>query len=113
MKIKKFNENKKGKQIYLNNPVANSVAKLNPGKESEIISDFQKFERMIDTLLSEFKTRKIIGNTLSDLGNFIGQTIYEYIDEDDSAFSSDDFIGGFEHGVDSMKEPSKSRWHNF
>jgi len=28
-------------------------------------------------------------------------------------FSEDDFIGGFEHGVDSMKEPSKSKWHNF
>jgi len=32
---------------------------------------------------------------------------------DDDMFSEDDFIGGFEHGVDSMKEPSKSKWHNF
>lgn len=113
MKIKKFNENKKGKQIYLNNPIANSVAKLNPGKESEVISNFQKFEKMVDTLLSEFKTRKIVGNTTSDLGNYIGQTIYEFLDDNDDYFSEEDFISGFEHGVDSMKEPSKSKWHNF
>ena len=111
MKIKKFNESKKGKQIYLNNPVANLVSKLNPGKESEVISNFQKFERMVDTLLSEFKKRKIVGNTTSDLGNYIGQTIYEFFDDD--YFSEDDFISGFEHGVDSMKEPSKSKWNNW
>lgn len=113
MKINKFNESKKGKQIYLNNPVANMIADLNPGKESEVISNFQKFEKVKSELISKLNSEKLIGNTLSDLGNFIGQTIYEYIDEDDSWFSSDDFISGFEHGVDSMKEPSKSKWHNF
>jgi len=35
------------------------------------------------------------------------------IDDNDDSFSVDDFIGGFEHGLDSMKEPSQSKYHNF
>lgn len=101
MKIKKFNE-EKGKQVYMNNTVANMVAKLNPGEESEVISGFQKFEQMVDTLLSDFKTRKIIGNTTGDLGAYIGQSIYPYLDDDN--FSIEDFIASFKHGIENMKK---------
>ena len=75
--------------------------------------DFEKFEKIKNLLISEMNLNKdkLGGNTLSDLGNFIGQTIYPLMDND--LFSEEDFISGFEHGVDSMKEPSKSKWHNF
>lgn len=91
-KIKKFNEN---------------------NENQEIISNFRKFDQMMEKVKSEIATKKIAGNELRDLGNFIGQTIYEYVNEDDDSFCTENFIGGFEHGIDSMKEPSKSKWHNF
>jgi len=108
MKIKKISEN---------DTIKNLVGELDPlnndDSQHKIMSDFDKFEEMKSKLISKINSARIAGNTLSDLGNFIGQTIYEYIDEDDDSFSSDDFIAGFEHGVDSMKEPSESKWHNF
>lgn len=75
--------------------------------------DFEKFEKIKNLLISELNENKdkLSGNTLSDLGNFIAQTIYPLMDND--LFSEEDFISGFEHGVDSMKEPSQSKWHNF
>lgn len=81
--------------------------------DKKIISDFDKFENVKKKLIEKLNTERLIGNTLSDLGNFIGQVLYEYIDDNDDSFSVDDFIGGFEHGLDSMKEPSQSKYHNF
>lgn len=107
MKIEKFNEN--------NDNIKNLIKDLN--KEnidgSKIDNDFDKFEIIKTELISKLNTKKLAGNTLSDLGNFIGQTIYQYLDENDDSFSEEDFISGFEHGIDSMKEPSKSKCHNF
>lgn len=81
--------------------------------ESIKVGDFEKFEKIKNLLISELNSNKdkLGGNTLADLGNFIGQTIYPLMDND--LFSEEDFISGFEHGVDSMKEPSKSKFHNF
>lgn len=112
MKLKKFED------YNSESDLKNLIKGLTPeGEETEddkkIISDFDKFNNMIDELISKFNSEKVVGNTLSDLGNFIGQNIYKYIDENDSSFSSADFISGFKHGVDSMKEPSKSKYHNF
>lgn len=82
-------------------------------KKNIIVGDFEKFEKVKNLLISELNSKKdkLGGNTLADLGNFIGQSIYPLMDED--LFSEEDFISGFEHGVDSMKEPSKSKYHNF
>jgi len=98
--VKKFNENN----------IKNNIKDLNPG-EDWVNDSFKKFEIIKNELISKLNSKKLIGNTLSDLGNFIGQTIYPYMDDD--IFSEDDFIGGFEHGVDSMKDPDKSKYHNF
>ena len=68
-----------------------------------IITGFAKFEKMKDKLILKLNAQKLSGNTTTDLGNFIAQTIYEFIDDD--LFTEDDFISGFEHGIDSMKEP--------
>jgi poly-D-alanine transfer protein DltD len=112
MKIKKFNEKEDNEHIKnLIKGLKKDEDKTN--SDNKIISNFDKFEEVKEKLISKINSERIIGNTLSDLGNFIGQTIYEFIDEDNTSFSSDDFIGGFEHGIDSMKEPSKSKWHNF
>ena len=103
MEIQKFNENDNLKNLIkdVNDPI----------EHSKIDNNFDKFEIIKNELISKLNTEKLVGNTLEDLGNFIGQTIYQYMDDDN--FSEEDFIGGFEHGVDSMKEPSKSKWHNF
>jgi len=103
MEIQKFNENDNLKNLIkdVNDPI----------EHSKIDNNFDKFEIIKNELISKLNTEKLVGNTLADLGNFIGQTIYQYMDDDN--FSEEDFIGGFEHGVDSMKEPSKSKWHNF
>jgi len=90
--------------------IRNSIKKLNPNEDWVDIS-FDKFEKIKKELIYKINSEKIIGNTLSDLGNWIGQTIYPYMDDEN--FSEEDFISGFEHGVDSMKEPSKSKYHNF
>lgn len=93
--------------------IIESIKELNKGSKDTdpIISGFDKFEKMKNELIMKLNTEKVIGNTTSDLGNFIGQVIYKFLDDD--LFSEEDFIGGFEHGIDSMKEPSKSKWHNF
>jgi hypothetical protein len=102
MKIKKFNDN-----------IKNLIKDLNDDEDQniKIDNDFEKFEIIKNQLISKLNSEKLIGNTLSDLGNFIGQTIYQYMDDD--LFSEDDFISGFKHDVDTMKEPSKSKYHNF
>ena len=94
-----------------NEDMINSIKKMNVGNDSWVEDSFNKFDVIKKVLIDKLNTEKLYGNTLADLGNFIGQTIYEYMDDD--MFSEEDFIGGFEHGVDSMKEPSKSKWHNF
>ena len=100
MKLRRFNENN----------IKNTIKKLN-SDEDWVDDSFEKFEIIKNELILKLNSEKLNGNTLSDLGNFIGQTIYPYMDDD--LFSEDDFIGGFEHGVDSMKEPTKSKYHNF
>ena len=102
MKIEKFNENK----------VKDLIKDLNPN-DNKLVDDFEKFEIVKNELILKLNTEKLAGNTLSDLGNFVGQVLYPFLDENDDSFSEEDFIGGFEHGIDSMKEPSKSKWHNF
>jgi len=110
MKHIKLFENSKGKIVSLDK-TANLIAKLNPGKETEIFNGFEKFKAMKNKLILELNTKKLEGNTTSDLGNVIGQNIYKFLDNDN--FSEEDFISGFEHGVDSMKPPKDSKWHNF
>lgn len=85
------------------------LVKENLNEDQE--NGFEKFEKIKHELISKLNSEKFGGNTLSDLGNFIAQTIYPLMDDD--LFSEEDFIAGFEHGIDSMKEPSKSKWHNF
>lgn len=102
--LKKFNESKK-------ETIVNKIANLNPGKELEVVDNFKKFDKMFEKIQNELKNNKIVGNTTADLGNQIGQTIYEFLD--DEYFSEEDFIWGFKHGIDTMKKPSKSKWHNF
>ena len=96
-----------------NEKIKNLIKELNNDDNLELIDNFDKFEIIKKELISKLNSERLMGNTLADLGNFIGQVLYPYIDDNDSSFSEDDFIGGFEHGVDSMKEPSKSKWHNF
>ena len=89
------------------------IKKLNPGIEDSdpILTGIEKFEKMKNELIDKLNSTNLIGNTTSDLGNFIGQTIYQFLDND--LFSEEDFISGFEHGIDSMKDPKDSKWHNF
>lgn len=108
--------NFEGKHDGNNETVKNLIADLDNNRWDEkgkIISDFDKFENVKMKLIEKLNSERLIGNTLSDLGNFIGQVLYEYIDDNNDSFSVDDFIGGFEHGLDSMKEPSQSKYHNF
>ena len=89
------------------------IKKMNPGIDDSdpILTGIDKFEKMKNELIDKLNTTNLIGNTTSDLGNFIGQTIYQFLDND--LFSEEDFISGFKHGIDSMKDPKDSKWHNF
>lgn len=76
--------------------------------DPKLIKDFDKFEIVKNELISKLNSEKLIGNILADLGNFIGQVIFKYIDDNDDSFSEENFITGFEHGVDSMKRKNKN-----
>jgi len=106
MKVKKFNE--------LNENVQDLVNDISGGNE-EIMNGFERFKKMKKSLIDACNNKHMIGNTADDLGNFIAQNIYEFLSdyEEDDAFSAQDFIDGFEHGIDSMKEPKDSKFHNF
>ena len=70
---------------------------------------FEHYKKMLDKLEKDLKEKRFIGNSSSDLGNFIAQSIYEFMDNDD--FSEEWFIAGFKHGVDVMKPEDEQKMH--
>jgi len=92
MKLKKwesFNEN-----------IRKMISDINGG-DLDIDGAFDIYDNMKNDLIEELK--KSTGNTTSDLGHVVAKSIYKFFDEEGIFFDEEDFIWGFKHGLENMK----------